>query len=427
MWVVSNLLQQNQNAQTDTMPQSLVLIPPAIAIAVQVTCLGAVVFGCKGALKRWVAVSSLTPPNISKDNEQRVAPPPPRKGWRRVFNEQTAAMVSALVFTAAIYSVIFFVLPRIRSQRLINGLWLCLAFFLVMTTTDQALRFIFPIETLVSYIPAPSTPQRWKVKIQTPNPRPKWWYALSVAHTVVVISAFYIGVQAFLPMLACTWVFSSIASWTTHRVTMRHMVLILNGYVLFIPLLSALFAGVATLFSSGDPDGDSSSSGDNTMLAPSMWLLQIIMAYPAALPVMAPGIMLALAMRFDHSKTLALRPKASPGEAVAIPRDLEAFAKPIFNGGLHSLALCVLTLSGLSSYFGLPSGLEGAWIILTIPVTTLGMVLSAWYKGEVRDWWAYSETWMPQVDQATKAVSSDDVEARSAEWEAEASETEKLL
>jgi hypothetical protein len=35
--------------------------------------------------------------------------------------------------------------------------------------------------------------------------------------------------------------------------------------------------------------------------------------------------------------------------------------------------------------------------------------------------------WMPQVDQATKAVSSDDVEARSAEWEAEASETEKLL
>jgi hypothetical protein len=39
------------DAQTDTMPQSLVLIPPAIAIAVQVTCLGAVVFGCKGALK----------------------------------------------------------------------------------------------------------------------------------------------------------------------------------------------------------------------------------------------------------------------------------------------------------------------------------------------------------------------------------------
>ena len=97
-------------------------------------------------------------------------------------------------------------------------------------------------------------------------------------------------------------------------------------------------------------------------------------------------------MRFDHSKTLALRPKASPGEAVAVPRDLESFAKPIFNGGFHGLALCVLTLSGLSSYFRLPSGLEGGWMVLTIPATTLGMVVSAWYRGEVRSWWAYSET-----------------------------------
>lgn len=46
------------DAQTDTMPQSLVLIPPAIAIAVQVTCLGAVVFGCKGALKVCVKLPS---------------------------------------------------------------------------------------------------------------------------------------------------------------------------------------------------------------------------------------------------------------------------------------------------------------------------------------------------------------------------------
>lgn len=121
-------------------------------------------------------MSSLTPPNISKDNEQRVAPPPPRKGWRRVFNEQTAAMVSALVFTAAIYSVIFFVLPRIRSQRLINGLWLCLAFFLVMTTTDQVCGILTlhgrmsPADSIRPF-GSSSRSRRWCL-ISLPLPRP---------------------------------------------------------------------------------------------------------------------------------------------------------------------------------------------------------------------------------------------------------------
>lgn len=106
---------------------------------------------------------------------------------------------------------------------------------------------------------------------------------------------------------------------------------------------------------------------------------------------------LALAMRFDHSRSLSqdtVVTKTTPGASAAIPRSVASFACPTFNAGLFALAFSVAALKIFTQLSFPIAGtvVEMMYILVTVPATTLGLVFGAWKQGQLKAWWLYEET-----------------------------------
>jgi hypothetical protein len=102
-------------------------------------------------------------------------------------------------------------------------------------------------------------------------------------------------------------------------------------------------------------------------------------------------------MRFDHSRSAsesAAVTKTAPGESAAIPRSVAPFSCPTFSAGLFALIVSVAGVKVLvQMYFPMAGTVsEMMFILITIPVTTLGLVLGAWKQGQLKAWWLYEET-----------------------------------
>ena len=88
---------------------------------------------------------------------------------------------------------------------------------------------ICPPETTVQLKPATKTRG---YMLQSQAKQMKYVYSIvSMALTVAGVVSTYYGYVVFLPILTTTWVLSMVATMSGPRLTMKHMVLILNGYI----------------------------------------------------------------------------------------------------------------------------------------------------------------------------------------------------
>ena len=121
-------------------------------ILTQAGCILAVVWASKHALKvrprfiatceilmskRWIAVSSLTPPasdTVDKNQEDETSPR--LTGWKRVFHQTTGQKLKPIFAICCFYSFVFLILPRIRSQMVVDGSWICIMMVPTIITID---------------------------------------------------------------------------------------------------------------------------------------------------------------------------------------------------------------------------------------------------------------------------------------------------
>ena len=78
---------------------------------------------------------------------------------------------------------------------------------------------------------APQTTARgYQLKFET-QPRSKLWVLGSAFTSIACAVSFYFGHQIATPLMAASWSFVSISSFTGPRITTRHLIMILNGYL----------------------------------------------------------------------------------------------------------------------------------------------------------------------------------------------------
>lgn len=49
-------------------------------------------------------------------------------------------------------------------------------------------------------------------------------------------------------------------------------------------------------------------------------------------------------------------------------------------------------------------------MVITVPVVCVGTALAAWRRGELAEWWAYKETWVPAAPKVEDVIPSDESE-----------------
>jgi len=115
--------------------------------------------------------------------------------------------------------------------------------------------------------------------------------------------------------------------------------------------------------------------------------------------VRVANIQLALALRYDYSRSAPVALPAGAGEAVRIPRKVATFPRPTFNAGLIGLISTLIGLEVAAMHFppGMPTVVEAAGIIFTVPAATIAMLLSVWRRGEVGSWLKYEERYVNDV------------------------------
>lgn len=81
----------------------------------------------------------------------------------------------------------------------------------------------------VSLIPLKLIPG-YQLKFEMQKRSKLWPLGAALASAGSAVS-FYLGYQLAAPLMAATWTFVSISTFTGPRITARHMMMILNGYL----------------------------------------------------------------------------------------------------------------------------------------------------------------------------------------------------
>lgn len=328
------------------------------------------------------------------------------------------------------------IMPKIKSQPVINTIWLTFMAICMSCTFEgvrallrasglmyQLIRVCLPAQDSLSII------QNVKAKKPTymfknETKRHKAWAAAPIAMAFVAIMSTYLGTQIAIPLTAFAWTMTCIAYFTPTKIIAKHLIVLLNGYLvsraLLVPCRSAhaqmavvvlafVIGGIASLFDSKSDDKANKPKDNDEITLPSIWVFQIMLTFALAIPATAPGqivrviniiqrrcadTQLAMAYRFDHSKTSSVTNLAAgPGEAVVVPTSVPSSPKPTFYAGLFALAVSLLGVKVLDiTVLGLPNGLESVYLFVTVPVVTFAIVGSAWSRGQLREFWNYTET-----------------------------------
>jgi len=148
---------------------------------------------------------------------------------------------------------------------------------------------------------------------------------------------------------------------------------------------------------------------------PSQWLLSLMMFGSSVISVMIPSVILSMTYRYEYRRSYPIQPRVIESTTLQPP---PTFPCPIYKAGLFTLCTTLLLSPKiLERYYPdvlIDGGLGMMGMFLTTPTTLVMVALVVWLKGEMRDWWAYSEMWIPDKDEV-KAIWQDRAEKASGE------------
>ncbi|XAO26714.1 hypothetical protein I312_105554 [Cryptococcus bacillisporus CA1280] len=363
-------------------------------ILTHLTTIPAIAIASYKALNVWRAVSAL-PLNphstaISESPSTPSATSQCLEKWRALTTTKKRKKIAIFLIIVSLafgFNVFFiYVLPRITSQSVLDTIF-CI--FLVAVFT-QSVRYAsdvaFPTPKSVRYHQANSeSPMTisfafegdkkaaWKIEILRQS--------LSLFTTIGIFYFTWAGYTYFHPIIAAAYLILAIGTLRFPRMSIRRIIQIMCAYLTIIP------------------DEEGTDKKDNITLA-SDWVMSLMFIFGHILGPMIPSIITAMTLRFEY--TLVNEPierssETSSEASVRIPNEYPSFPKPIFLSSLFSLFTSIVIIETIT--YTIPDlvwlSITPLSVFITVPIVFGGTALGAAWCGKFRQWWRYSEVWIP--------------------------------
>jgi ABC-type spermidine/putrescine transport system permease subunit II len=154
------------------------------------------------------------------------------------------------------------------------------------------------------------------------------------------------------------------------------------------------------LFDSSTDDKPAESKETN-IATPSAWMGGVMTIFGAALPSIVPGVVIALALRFDYaqaSSPIALSDTIHSDPSI-VPRSAPSFPKPLFTAGMVALtgslvSVPVALYTGYITTDNLPGStnlVQSMGLAVSAPAVVAAICAMAMFKGYFGEWCEYSE------------------------------------
>lgn len=409
-------------------------------LATHLLSIGGVVLASQRSLATYLAVTSLARPSFPAPSDTPAAPPPTSRVKAFIARpavRKTLAVIAGITLVTAIYAVAigaFVALFRFASQVVLDGILIGFFGAFVAFTFFSTIAIAVDIPTLVSYKPRfPKATEKDKQNqftlIRAPaGDAPKAWFQRprnaaigAIVSSIALFGLTSMGFELVLVVVPVSWIVPVVSGFHAPQLSMRRVVQVLWGYIALLVTLSAIMIPIAMHFDNKDNAKTPEQLADEAKEAaeeaakwsqPSDWVAHFMDMFQYLYVVGAPGVFVALTWRFDyisqHSAYLGSRP-ASNGQrdAALVPAmaSLPTFQPRTATYAIGSLVCSVIGLTGtfivnrnLGAMLSSTAGL-----VAVVPFMTLATALGAWRHGVLRDWWTYTETWVPTSGPAEQA------------------------
>ncbi|KIR57898.1 hypothetical protein I314_06158 [Cryptococcus bacillisporus CA1873] len=168
-----------------------------------------------------------------------------------------------------------------------------------------------------------------------------------------------------------------------------------------VPVLSIIIGVIQQQFTDNSQDEEGTDKKDNITLA-SDWVMSLMFIFGHILGPMIPSIIIKTAMTLRFEYTLVNEPierssETSSEASVRIPNEYPSFPKPIFLSSLFSLFTSIVIIETIT--YTIPDlvwlSITPLSVFITVPIVFGGTALGAAWCGKFRQWWRYSEVWIP--------------------------------
>ncbi|WWC67869.1 uncharacterized protein I206_101786 [Kwoniella pini CBS 10737] len=351
----------------------------------------------------------------------------PRKAWwRRIVDSNGFIITVFLSLSAGLAIFLVYGVPKITSKFIRDNIWTLMAGYSVYGNIFSTLQCILPRPRIDKLIILKDNTEKTKYKYESkqiyqnqssisldndyetglPIPEIPFYTNLnflrivSVLITTAILTSGYFGSLWLSSLVALSQVIISAGMIFLIKISIRFVLILLIGMIsigaVAIPMLNHFL-----------PNNNKGAPEQKDPLAPP-WALNVFMMYNVGMGMMLPAILLAATHRFEYlnSSTYALNePTAKNGEIHAplsgnhVPR----FKKPITSVGFVSYIASTVFFHVTASYTFGEKGYIDSMVLMGImfyalPITTLGMFLTASWNGNLRQWLDHRDQWLPQLN-----------------------------
>jgi len=249
--------------------------------------------------------------------------------------------------------------------------------------------------------------------------------AVSAFASAAIMLGVYLGYGFPLTVLPVIWIVPVVSNYIVPRMNIRRVSQFLLGYLGSIALIAMIIIPIIIHFegkaAEKTPEEIAQEAKDAEIEAKkwtalSSWLDALMSVFQYLYIIGAPGIFIALTWRFDytsqHSAYLGSQLSSEGEGAALIPAlgDLPSFELRTAKYALGSLIACIVGLTGthiidrrLGEILSSTAGL-----VVVVPIVIAATAFGAWRHGVLKEWWTYSETWVPSADDEEESVPAAD-------------------
>ncbi|ORY27352.1 hypothetical protein BCR39DRAFT_538437 [Naematelia encephala] len=394
----------------------------------------AVALGSKNALAVWIAVKNLPRPTTEQTEKPNLdaqpldpagrftahlpadAPEDPDElGWRqRIKSKFTLRGLGIVLAFYAVFGALMYVLFWWSSQTVVDVFWTLLGGAIAVLFLAAGIEFAFPRVVGVFRI-YDTKLKTFDINLKEFNERSgspvgsKGRFAIAAVMTAGIVTSAWLGFDLPTAIIPASLVLSMLTLFRAKTLRIKWLILVPVLYVLAIVAIACIIGFIVFLFP-GNPSDEPSQEPTK----PSMYIKTLLTVWQEAMPLMVPGVIIATTLRYDASKS-DLASKISykavnesddrtKARLNIINFNIPAFPRPLYLSGIASL---VVALTTVMTFFWVPATRafaismqgSGLQLMLTGPFVTVGTAFAAWYRGELGDWWNYTEVWVPKVSE----------------------------
>ncbi|CAD6567286.1 MAG: hypothetical protein TREMPRED_003491 [Tremellales sp. Tagirdzhanova-0007] len=356
----------------------------------QLLCLPVLILASQRSLSTYVAISSLSPPPPpltgsveSSANGEAKAPPT----WReKLFSRKAGKLCFLLNGILALMNLILISLPQFCSQSMLDGVWVILLGTVTASLLFVASVRLSPPASTVQYQRDPTTGFTY-LDFHTIMTRGHVLrLPLAIGLSSAILATAYAGNPALGPIVPVAFLSILSTIRTPRRLAMKWPVMVALG----LELIFIIITGI-DLFAS-DTTNTESKSAELKHKVPSTWLVSIMMMFTEAVPLILPGVIAAITLRFDYSLTSSRHAVVPSTNPVPVPGRMTDYPAPLFSTAIVSLLFSIFGIHALAFVSPSTVDMQRLGTLVYAPIMIGSIAAHAWITGKLGAWWAYEET-----------------------------------